>query len=324
MTREGLIREDHLPFRERLKKSEERRRKRMKPLFKLAEHEIDHLIYIRGSKVRIGRPLGGSYIEVGKMYNGPEGMRLVLKANSSNITFLVDKYVFRQSTNDFAEDWIWTVGEKAARSALASVAFAEGVVEFMMGFASVATGGIGIAASLGAGTISFYSNNKDNFEKWYYVLKAFWKVEAYLYKHTPRLWLILNAILTQGVIIKGVKAVAPALLSVILKPGRLLGKMGGRLALKSIGQRFSAFETIIKIARDVALECSKNIPAAIGKSVGENIGRFKDRAKQIIDVLRAAGIEITTDEAKEILQEVANHASVLKDTLRDISKALGY
>jgi hypothetical protein len=319
-----LRKEDHLPFRERLRRSKERRKKRMKPLRKLNAREIDQLTYQAGTTVSIGRPLGGSTIKVGNLYDGPEGKRLVLKANGSSITFLADKYVYEQSTNDFAEDWIWTVGEKAARSARFSVAFSEGTVEFLMGFASVATGPVGVIASISSGAISFYSNNKDNFEKWYRILKAFWRVEEKLYKHAPKLWLIFNSILTTEVIKTVAKAAPRALLRILLKPGRLLGKMGGRLAMKSIARRFDAMKTIVKIVRDVALEFAKTLPGAIGESIGESIQNLEERVKQVVAALREAGIEIKPAEAQQILEEVANNAPVLRESLRDISTAFGY
>jgi len=324
MANRALKNEDHLPFQERLRRSEERRKKRMKPLRKLNEREIDQLTYQPGATIRIGRPLGGSIIKVGCLYEGPEGKRLVLNANSSNITFLADKYIYRQSTNDFAEDWIWTVGEKAARSARFSVAFSEGIVEFLMGFASVATGPLGVVASISTGAISFYAHNKDNFQKWYRILKAFWRVEEKLKKHAPTLWLILNSILTKEIIKEVGKAAPQALLRILMKPGRLLGKMGGRLVMRSISRRFKAMKTIVRIVGDVALEFAKNVPAAMGDIIAESIPDIKERTRRIVEALGEAGIAIKPTEAQQILEEVASNASILRESLRDISKAFGY
>ena len=189
---------------------------------------------------------------------------------------------------------------KAARS-LATII--EYQMQFLIGIASCASGGVFLAV-LSTDAAKFYIKNVDKLDKWYKALRVAIEVRSTLRRVAPTLYdKLIDRVLIQ--VYQSVMELPKEMLNDPKIAGRGLGVLLAKLGKKTLAARLSALSIVWSVLWAFLKSAVGKIPAAV-------------KTKTINDIyaaLKSGDIGLSRDEVKKILEEIQSHPEEIKSAL---------
>ena len=313
----------------------------------ISPHEANRLM---NPKASYNRQHGAVYqtgiYRAGQIYAGLDGSRLVLNISPRETIFLLLDNAgpgkemadlnpmrgrigtaYRQSTAAFLDERDSMFFNDLAKRLQGVKALIELEMAIMLTIYS-ATSIPAMLLVTGASGVQFVIKNGDKFPKWASAVSTVLTVRRTLKRYTPKLYEKMCEGLFIGVKRGTLTAIGFAgddvlanVPDAMVKDPKTVGKLIGAL-LVSLGKadmakRLTVFGAVFTLLKTLASKAAGAIPGAIGLTAQEKIRHAQD----ILVRLRAAGVPMSEEEARAIVDEVERHAREVRTALDDLARA---
>ncbi len=285
-------------------------------------------------------------VRAGELVAGFDGTRAVLAISSRETIFmLLDKdgpgseladmnpmrgrvgTVYRQSTEAFLDERNGMFFHGLAKR-LQPV---KALIELEMGIILAVVSGTsmpGFIVVTGVSGLQFIAENREKFPKWASAVSTVLSVRKTLKTYAPTLYDKMIDGLFEGAKRAAASAVGYAGPDVVsnvpdamakdpMTTGKLIGALIAGLGKAGVAKRLTLFGVVFTILKTLATKAVMAVPGAIGITAQEKIKAAKD----IVAQLQAAGVLITEEEARQIVEEVQRNAHKVKPALEDLARA---
>jgi hypothetical protein len=266
-------------------------------------------------------------VESGQTWPASDGRRTVLSADSMSVIYVLtaaasptrNNKTFIQSATGFRNEVVTYPFVEAARRAAPMARLAELEMQIMIGIFA-ASSGAGLAAVIGADVLDFCLKNGDKFSTWGRALAACVAVREVLKRHAPTLWdKLVDAALVGAAagVAESLRNIPEAAARDPKVIGRFVGALIGKLGRKALSSRLSALSVVWVILSTAAGKALGAVPGALRLSLDE---RAKT-AEAIITELRKAGVTLTKEDARKIVEEIAAKPQEIRASLDQLKAA---
>ncbi len=274
------------------------------------------------------------YVRGGQQWPGLKGQgpRFVLDADGNGVVFLQDGGIYYQPGDGWVEDYRTFAAVRGAQGATAMANLSVFTMEVLMGIASLAGGGAGLAVK-GADLLKFLHAHQNTFPKVFRVIKALASARGILMTVAPCLY--------QKAIDAAFRAVLSGLYSIVTdvlpfaaelalpnlgkamgqqvhKSGRAVGKLAGKLGFAALQGKLKLAGAVFK----VVLAAVGRVLAAAPASISIQVGEYRKLASDLIASLRNAGATIQTHEVKAIFEEIRKNPGRIQGSLKELHDAI--
>lgn len=300
---------------------------------KLTQEQIEGYI-VTGSQM----PgfMGGVFPNVkgGQQWPGLKGQgpRFVLDASGYGVVFLQDGAVYYQPADGWVEDYRTYAAVRGAQGAAGMADLSVFTMEVLMGIASLAGGGAGLAVK-GTNLIQFVHAHQSLFPKVLRVFKALASARGILMSVAPTLYekaieAAFRAVLAglYSVVTDVLPVVAQLALPNLAKAtgqqvhrsGRAVAKLAGTLGVSALQGKLKLAGAVFK----VLLFAAARVLAAVPRSIGIQASEYKKMAAGLIASLRNAGAAIQPGDAEKILEEIRKNPGRIQGPLKELHDAV--
>lgn len=300
---------------------------------RLTQEEIEGYI-VTGSQM----PgfMGGIFpnVQGGQQWPGLKGQnsRFVLDAGGDGVVFLQDGAVYCQPAAGWVEDYRNYAVVRGAQGAAGMADLSVFTMEVLLGIASVAGGGAGLAAK-GTSVLQFVQAHQSLFPKVLRVFKAMASARGILITAAPTLYekaigAAIRAVFAE--LYSVVAAVLPVVAELALpnlakatgqhvhKSGRAVGKLAGKLGVAALQGKLKLVGAVCKIL----LFAVTRALAAVPRSIGIQASEYGKMASDLISSLRNAGAVIQPAEVQKILEEIRKNPGKIQGPLKELHDAV--
>ena len=251
-------------------------------------------------------------IRAGHNYWGPYGIRQVIHADAFSIIYFQKGDLWVQEVNNFRDDLRMSPAHKGTKGALGIANLMEFEVNLLLGIvagSSVA----GFLTVIEIDIFKFLLTNRDNFEKWYRMIKAILKARSILKTMAPILYeKVFDGFLKQ--LWSSTSSGMPAALSKPENAGKLTGLMIGKFGNKLMSIRFTVLGGIWIIFSTMATKLITSVPSAINIKAME----YKKIAQDLIDQLKEMDVSISQKDIQNIFREIEKNPREIKKVFSDL------
>jgi hypothetical protein len=293
-----------------------------------------------------GAPYQTGIYRAGRIYAGLDGSRLVLNISPRETVFLLlDNAgpgkemadlnpmrgkigtVYRQSTAAFLDERDSMFFHDLAKRLQGVKTLIELEMAIMLAIFS-GTSTAGLVLVMGASGLQFVVENGEKFPKWASAVSTVLAVRRTLKRYTPKLYEKMceglfigvkrGTLVAIGFAGDDVLANLPdAMVKDPTTTGKLIGALIANLGKAGLAKRLTLFGAVFAILKTLATKAAMAVPGAIGLTAQEKVRHAQD----ILARLRAAGVPMSEEEARAIIDEVERHAREIRPALDDLARA---
>lgn len=270
----------------------------------IPDDKIEAVLAPEGSRLFIGGIWG--HVERGQRWKASDGDRFVLSAASTDVIYYRSgRFYYQTSTGFIGEVTTYPFVEAGRRSAwLVTVA----EVEFKLILGIVAgSSGVGFAIVVGSEIALFLVEHSADFAVWRRQLDAVLRARAMLRGNAPLLYeKLFDAAL--GRVIRDVKtqipdAITPEVVAFLV--GVILGGLGKKASRGAL----TALNVIALVMQSLV---TRFVVSVVPGAVVLTKKQYEELARDIVEQLRAEGIDLSQADAERILEEVRRKPEVVR------------
>ncbi|MFM0277693.1 hypothetical protein P0D75_06685 [Paraburkholderia sediminicola] len=253
-------------------------------------------------------------VTAGQTVLASDGPRFIWYADSANAVYSQGGKFYKQTAKGFAAEVQTSPFVEAGRRSLFMARVAEVEMKWLLGILA-GSSGTGFALVIGSEIAEFIVTNRNDFTKWTAQYRAVLEARDYLKRFAPTLYeKVFNSILHR-VFRDWWSNVPDAITSeaVAFGVGVVIGGVGKKVA----AGRFSLWALIFLVVEQLCVRFALSVsPEAFKLTEAE----YRRTAAQIIEKLKGAGVNISDQDIKKIVDEVRGHPNEIRKAY-DLMKA---